>query len=53
MTDVTLAAPAQRATPFAIKVKLASAVVRVAFGMDDAAQATAVLRAVRAPASRT
>ncbi len=57
MTDVTVAAPVQRATPSsaapAIEVKLAGAVVRVASGMDDAAQLTAVLRAVRASASRT
>ena len=55
--DVTLAAPVQRATPLsatsAIEVKLAGAVVRVASGMDDAAQLTAVLRAVRASASGT
>ena len=36
-----------------IEVKLAGAVVRVAAGMDDATQLTAVLRAVRASASRT
>jgi transposase len=36
-----------------IEVKLAGAVVRVVSGMDDAAQLTAVLRAVRASASRT
>jgi transposase len=57
MTDVALAAPVQRATPPsatpAIEVKLAGAVVRIASGMDDAAQLTAVLRAVRASASRT
>ncbi len=50
-------APVQRATPPsaapAIEVKLAGAVVRVVSGMDDAAQLTAVLRAVRASASRT
>ena len=55
MTDVTL--PAPRSTPPAaapaIEVKIAGAVVRVASGMDDAAQLTAVLRAVRASASRT
>ena len=56
-TDVTLPAPIQRTTPSssaapAIEVKLAGAVVRVASGMDDAAQLTAVLRAVRASASR-
>jgi transposase len=57
ITDVTLSAPAQRAAPPsaapAIEVKLAGAVVRVASGIDDAAQLTAVLRAVRASASRT
>lgn len=57
MTDVTFPAPAQRATPPAaapaIEVKIAGAVVRVASGMDDAAQLTAVLRAIRASASRT
>jgi transposase len=57
ITDVTLPAPVQRATPPsaapAIEVKLAGAVVRVASGMDDAAQLTAVLRAIRASASRT
>jgi transposase len=40
------------ATP-AIEIKLAGAVVRVVSRMDDAAQLTAVLRAVRASASRT
>ena len=57
MIDVTPPAPAQRVMPPpavpAIEVKLAGAVVRVASGMDDAAQLTAVLRAVRASASRT
>jgi transposase len=57
MTDVTLPAPVQRATPPstvpAIEIKLAGAVVRVASGIDDAAQLTAVLRAVRVSASRT
>ena len=57
MTDVTLACAgsARDATVRApaIEVKLAGAVVRVASGMDDAAQLTAVLRAVRASASRT
>src|ERR1700744_6086062 len=50
MTDVSLPAPAQRATPPAaapaIEVKIAGAVVRVAAGMDDTTQLTAVLRAV-------
>ena len=36
-----------------IEVKLAGAVVRVSAGIDDAAQLTAVLRAVRASASRS
>jgi transposase len=36
-----------------IEVRLAGAVVRVASGVDDAAQLTAVLRAIRASASRT
>ena len=36
-----------------IEVRLAGAVVRVASGMDDTAQLTAVLRAVRASAFRT
>jgi transposase len=40
-------------TPPAIEIKLAGAVVRVVSGMDDATQLTAVLRAVRASASRT
>jgi transposase len=57
MTDVTLPLPVQRAPPPsaapAIEIKLAGAVVRVVSGMDDAAQLTAVLRAVRASASRT
>jgi hypothetical protein len=35
-----------------IKGNLAGAVVRVASGMDDAAQLTALVRAVRASASR-
>jgi len=45
----TRAAPA---TPV-IEVKLAGAVVRVVGGQDDGAQLTAVLRAVRASASRS
>lgn len=56
VADVTPPAPVQSATPPAapaIEVKLAGAVVRVVSGIDDAAQLTAVLRAVRASASRT
>ena len=56
-TDVPQAVSVSRVTPPsaapAIEVKLAGAVVRVASGMDDADQLTAVLRAVRASASRT
>jgi transposase len=43
---------AASATPV-IEVKLAGAVVRVICGLEDDAQLTAVLRAVRASASRT
>ena len=48
-------ATVQRAASAApgIEVKLAGAVVRVSSGMDDAVQLTAVLRAVRASASRS
>ena len=57
MTDVPQAVPVPRATSSpaapAIEVKLAGAVVRVVSGIDDATQLTAVLRAVRASASRT
>ena len=54
VSEAILAAPVQRAasTGLEIEVKLAGAVVRVSSGMDDAAQLTAVLRAVRASASR-
>jgi transposase len=49
------ATPATRAPPGVpvIEVKLAGAVVRVVGGQDDGAQLTAVLRAVRASASRS
>ena len=36
-----------------IEIRLAGAVVRIASGMNDAARLTAVLRAIRASASRT
>jgi hypothetical protein len=36
-----------------IEIRLAGAVVRVVSGVDDAAQLTAILRAIRASASRT
>lgn len=49
------AAAAARAAPTVpvIEVRLAGAVVRVVGGQDDGAQLTAVLRAVRASASRS
>jgi transposase len=55
VTEAVPSATIARAAPPVpvIEVKLAGAVVRVAGGMDDAAQLTAVLRAVRASASRT
>jgi transposase len=55
VSEVIPTAAVQRAASAAagIEVKLAGAVVRVASGMDDAAQLTAVLRAVRASASRS
>jgi len=49
---VTETAPREASTAPSIEVKLAGAVVRVAGGMDGALL-TAVLRAVRASASRT
>jgi transposase len=49
--SVPVATVPQAAAPV-IEVRLAGAVVRVVSGMDDAAQLTAVLRAVRASASR-
>jgi transposase len=45
-------APHAEATAPIIEIRLAGAVVRVVSDMDDAAQLTAVLRAVRASASR-
>jgi transposase len=54
VSEAIPAAPGQRASAASgIEVKLAGAVVRVSRGMDDAAQLTAVLRAVRASASRS
>jgi transposase len=46
-------APRAVLTAPVIEVKLAGAVVRVVSGQDDGAQLTAVLRAVRASASRS
>ena len=55
VSEAIPAATVQRAASGApeIEVKLAGAVVRVSSGMDDAAQLTAVLRAVRASALRS
>jgi transposase len=55
VSEAIPAATVQRAASGApeIEVKLAGAVVRVSPGMDDAAPLTAVLRAVRASASRS
>ena len=54
VSEAIPSAAVQRAAPApGIEVKLAGAVVRVSSGMDDAAQLTAVLRAVRASASRS
>ena len=55
VTEDAPAAAATRASPPVpvIEVKLAGAVVRVVGGQEDGAQLTAVLRAVRASASRS
>ena len=55
VSEAIPAATVQHAASVApeIEVKLAGAVVRVSPGLDDAAQLTAVLRAVRASASRS
>lgn len=53
ITEAHPITPAPQSPASAIEVRLAGAVVRIMSGMDDAAQLTAVLRAVRASASRT
>jgi transposase len=55
VSEALPAATAQRAASAGagIEVKLAGAVVRVSSGMNDADQLTAVLRAIRASASRS
>jgi transposase len=55
VSEAIPAATVHRATSAAagIEVKLAGAVVRVTSGLDDTAQLTAVLRAIRASASRS
>src|SRR5450755_1678732 len=52
VTETVPVATAPHAAAPVIEVRLAGAVVRIASGMDDAAQLTAVLRAIRASASR-
>jgi transposase len=53
VSEVIATAAVQRAAAVEIEVELAGAVVRVWSSMDDAARLTAVLRAVRASASRS
>jgi hypothetical protein len=53
ITEAHPITPAPQSPASAIEVRLAGAVVRITSGMDDTAQLTAVLRAVRASASRT
>jgi transposase len=52
VTEAGPVAPVSQAVARAIEVRLAGAVVRVASGMDDAAQLTVVLRAIRASAAK-
>jgi transposase len=53
ITDAMPAGMAEPAAAAVIEIKLAGAVVRVASSIDNAAELTAILRAVRASASRT
>jgi transposase len=53
VTEAVAVTTAPHASAPVIEVRLAGAVVRVASGLEDAAQLTAVLRAIRASASRT
>jgi transposase len=53
VTDTNPVTPAAHATASVIEIRLAGAVVRVTSGMNDTTQLTAVLRAVRASASRS
>jgi transposase len=52
VTEFTPVTTVPQAAAPVIEVRLAGAVVRVASGVDDTAQLTAVLRAIRASASR-
>jgi transposase len=53
VTEAGPVTPVPQAWAPVIEVRLAGAVVRVAPGMDDAAQLTVVLRAIRASASKS
>jgi transposase len=53
ITEANPVTPVPQMAASVIEVRLAGAVVRITSGMDDAAQLTAVLRAIRASASRT
>jgi hypothetical protein len=53
VTEAVTVTTVPHASAPVIEVRLAGAAVRVASGLEDAAQLTAVLRAVRASASRT
>jgi transposase len=53
VTEATSVPTVPQAAAPMIEVRLAGAVVRVASGVDDAAQLTVVLRAIRASASRS
>jgi transposase len=53
VTQAGSATPVPQAAASVIEVRLAGAVVRVASGVDDAAQLTVVLRAIRASASKS
>jgi transposase len=53
VTEAVAVTTVPHASAPVIEVRLAGAVVRVASGLEDAAQLTAVLRAIRASASRT
>ena len=53
VTEAGPVAPVPQAVAPVIEVRLAGAVVRVASGVDDAAQLTVVLRAIRASAARS
>jgi transposase len=53
ITEANPVTPVPHMAASVIEVRLAGAVVRIVSGMDDVAQLTAVLRAIRASASKT